>query len=105
MACTTAVYNWLLHNTLALNPDKSDAAMSETAQRAHSLQDQDLVSVSVAGTPITLTDHIKSLGVKFDTRLSFDKYVGDVCKECYYHIHGLHHVRAAMSVERANMVA
>ena len=105
MACTTAVYNWLLHNTLALNPDKSDAAMFGTAQRVQSLQDQNLVSVSVAGTPITLTDHIKSLGVTFDTRLSFDKYVGEVCKGCYYHIHGLRHVRAAMSVETANMVA
>ena len=56
-------------------------------------------------TPITLTDHIESLGVTFDTRLSFDKYVGEVCKGCYYHIHGLHHVRAAMSVDTANMVA
>ena len=95
MACTTAVYNWLLHNTLALNPDKSTFG---TAQKVQSLQDQNLVSVSVAGKPITLTDYIKSLGVTFDTRLSFDKYVGEVCKGCYYHIHGLRHVRAAMSV-------
>ena len=26
-ACTSAVYDWLLHNRLALNPDKSEAAM------------------------------------------------------------------------------
>ena len=73
--------------------------------RVQSLQEQNLVSISVAGTPITLTDHIKSLGVTFDTRLSFDKYVGEVCKGGYYHIHGLRHVRAAMSVKTANMVA
>ena len=31
-ACTTAVYDWLLHHSLSLNPDKSDVAILGTSQ-------------------------------------------------------------------------
>ena len=34
--CTAAVYEWLLHNSLALNPDKSEVAMFGTAHRVSS---------------------------------------------------------------------
>ena len=36
-ACTSAVYDWLLHNRLALNPDKLEAATYGTASRVQSL--------------------------------------------------------------------
>lgn len=91
-----AVYKCLLHNSLALNPGKSEAAMCSTIQY--------LVSVSVAGTRIALANHIKSLRICFDIRLSFDQYIREVCKECI--IHGLYiHVHAVMSVNMENMVS
>ena len=50
--CTDAVYEWLLHNSLALNPDKPEAAMFGTAQRVGKLKQS--VSVAVAGVQIAL---------------------------------------------------
>ena len=58
-ACTTAIYEWLLHNCLALNPDKSESVLLGTATRIEPLRD--VVSVNVAGTPITLWHSIKRL--------------------------------------------
>ena len=67
--CMTAVYDWLLHNSLTLSPDKSEAAMFGTMQKVQSLQN--LVSVSVARSQLTFVNHVKNLGITFDTRLSF----------------------------------
>ena len=72
-ACTAAVYEWLLHYCLALNPDKSDSAIFDTVARTKSLRI--VVSVNVAGTPITLSHCIKSLGVIVDKNLKFYAYI------------------------------
>ena len=101
--CTTAVYQWLLHNSLALNPEKSEAAIFGTWQRVKPLKD--LFTVNVAGAPINLSEDIKSLGVTFDTQLSFDNHVNNVCRGAHYHIRGLRNVRTAMSKETANTIA
>ena len=90
---TDTVYEWLLHSSLALNPDKSEVAMFSTAHRVSKLKQS--ASVAVSCVQIALTDHVKSLGVTFDLHLSFDKYV-NICRACYFHICGLRHVRSAM---------
>ena len=64
-----------------------------------------LLSPTVAGAPIAISKHIKSLGVTLDGKLSFDKHVDNVCRGCYFHIRALRHVRSAMSRDTANMVA
>ena len=87
-ACTAAVYDWLLHNRLALKPDKSEAAMYGTASRVQSLK---------GDTFITVAGHsIKKFGVTIDENLTFDEQVRIVCKASYYHIRSLRHIRAAI---------
>ena len=86
-SCTDAVYEWLLHKTLALNPDKSEVEMFGTTQRVGKLKQSALIAI--AGAQIVLTDYVKSLGVTFDSHLSFDKHVNNICYACYFHIHGL----------------
>ena len=102
-ACTTAIYEWLLHNCLALNPDKSESVLLGTATRIGPLRD--VVSVNVAGTPITLSHSIKSLGLVIDENLKFDSHVSAVCKSCFFHIRALRHLRPMMSTNTATMVA
>ena len=94
---------YILHNSLALNPDKSEVAMFSTAPRVSKLIQS--ASVTVAGVQIQFTDHVKSLGVTFDSHLSFDKHINNICRACYFHIRGLRHVRSAMSTDTAKTVA
>ena len=102
-ACTLAIYDWLLHNSLSLNPDKSEVAIFRTCGRVQSLHDD--ISVSIAGMQIIESDSIKILGVKLDNHVAFNKHIGNVCKACYFHIRALRHICASMSEETAQMLA
>ena len=48
--CTSSVYDWLLHNRLALNPHKSEATMYGTASHVQSFRDD--TPITVAGAPV-----------------------------------------------------
>ena len=52
---------------MALNPDRSEAMLLGTRQRAHSYSS--LATVNLAGSQIPLADHIKILGVTLPSRL------------------------------------
>ena len=62
-------------------------------------------SVAVVGVQITLSDHVKCLGVTFNSHLSFDKHINNICRACYFYIRGLRHIRSAMSTDTAKIVA
>ena len=64
-----------------------------------------LKTVSVAGAPIEMSAKIKSLGVVFDKKLTFDKHVAAVCHACYFHIRALCHMRSSLTEELAKTVA
>ena len=72
--------------------------MFGTAPRVGKLKQS--ASVAVAGVQSALTYHAKCrLGVTFDSHLSFYKSI------CSYHIRGLRHVRSAMSINIAKIIA
>ena len=87
--CTDAVYEWLLHNS-GSQPRQVKSGYVGIAQRVGKLKQ--CASVAVAGVQIALTDHVKSPSVTFDSHLSFDKHVNNICYACYFHIRGLWHV-------------
>jgi hypothetical protein len=101
--CLTALHVWCCQNSLSLNPDKSDSTLFGTRQRSNSFSD--VTTVSVAGSVVSLADHVKLLGVSLDNRLSMDKHVNEVSRACFYHLRALRHIRPAVTVEDANVIA
>ena len=93
--CIDSLHIWFCANGMALNPDKSEAILLGTRQRAHSYSN--LATVNVAGSQIPLTDHIKILGVTLDKNLSMNNHVNAVCKSIHYHIRALRHIRSSIS--------
>ena len=91
-AYTSAVYDWLFHNRLALNPERLEAAMFGTALCVQSLKGD--MSITVAGASVKLSHSIKNVGVVIDENLIFDEHVLKVCR---FHITGLWHIRAALA--------
>ena len=79
--CSAAVNDWMLHNGLALNPDKSEAIMFRTSGSLLHLRSK----VLVAGSAITISDKVKSLGVILDKCLTFDSQVKATRKAIHYH--------------------
>ena len=59
-------------------------------------------TISVAGTPVSLSSNIKILGVTLDNTLSFDNHVS---RSCYYHICALRHIRPSIGENIFKMIA
>ena len=101
--CLIALHAWCCHNSLSLNPDKSESAFFGTRQRSHAFSD--VTSVNVAGSVVPLADHVKILGVTLDKRLLMDKHVTEVSRTCFYHLRALRHIRPSITAEDANTIA
>ena len=101
--CIAAVHEWLLLNGLALNPAKSDFVQFSPARCRSRVSD--VAAVNVSSVAIHPSSTIKSLGVTLDCHLSFDQQVNNVCKNCYFHIRALRHVRDSLPDDIARMVA
>ena len=101
--CLSNLHTWFCLNGMALNPDKSEAILLGTTQRATYYSH--LTSVDLAACPVPLVSHVKILGVTLDNRLSFDRHVDAVCKSAYYHMRALRHFRSAITDDMAKSVA
>ena len=101
--CLTALHAWCCHNSLSLNPDKSDSVLFGTRQRSQSFSD--VTTVNVAGSVVPMADHVMLLGVTLDNRLLMEKHVNEVSRTCFYHLRALRHIRPAITVSDANMIA
>jgi len=101
--CIDSLHIWFCANDMALHPDKSEAILLGTRQRAHSYSS--LATVNVAVSQIPLAYRIKILGVTLDKNLSMRNHVNAVCKSVHYHIRSLRHIRSSVSEDMAKMVA
>jgi len=100
--CTSAISNWFMLNDLLLNPSKSEALFVGTRQQVKSVSSE---QVTVAGTAVQPASHVKLLGVTFDTNLTFNEHVADVCKSTFYHVKALKHIRNCIDFSTANTIA
>ena len=101
--CTKAVHDWFLYNGMLLNPDKSEVLLVGGREQIKKFAGGS--GVSVAGSDITFSVQLKSLGVTLDQSLSFDQHVRNVVKASNFHIRALRHIRPLLNREVANTVA
>jgi len=62
-------------------------------------------TVTVADFRLTVSSQLKSLGVIFDPRLTFDAHVSSVFKACNYRIWALRHIRRVLPQDVAKTLA
>jgi hypothetical protein len=101
--CTSAIHEWLLHNSLTLNPEKTEAIVCGTRPTVNSVRNS--VSINVAESIINPSSHVKTLGITIDSQLNFNEHVSNTCRSCYHHIRALRHLRSSLTRENANMIA
>ena len=54
---------------------------------------------------MTTCDFVKVLGVTIDSKLSFDKHIGNICSAAFFHLQGLKHIRKSLDKFTAKSVA
>jgi hypothetical protein len=100
--CLSCVKDWFVHNDLLLNPDKSQCLIVGTRNQV-SVSCAPLVQIS--GEPVQSSDSLKLLGVTFDTHLSFEKHITDICKASFFHIRALQHIRRYLDLQTTKIIA
>ena len=101
--CLSRVQLWMHDNILKLNPDKTEFILIGT-DHMHS-KFASLFPYEILGNEMLPADHVRNLGVTFDSDLSFNKHVSNVCKSCYYHLSDLRHIRRYISQSDATILA
>jgi hypothetical protein len=99
--CLNSVNNWFLTNGLLVNPGKSDSIFIGTTVQTRKV---DSSGVEMRGSKIPLSDKIKSLGVVFDQRLTFENHVKAVCRTCYFHIKSLRVLRPSLDTGTVEII-
>ena len=102
-ACTRDVKSWFAENNLLLNADKSEVMMIGTSSQLRLAETTG--TVTVADSCLTVSSQLKSLGVIFDPRLTFEAHVSSVCKACNYHLLALRHIRRVLPQDVAKTIA
>ena len=102
--CTTDLKNWLMFQGLMLNPNKTDAIVTGTKQQVHRTDTQ-TSSIKIADVDIEPSDSLKLLGVTYDSNLTFNAHINNLCKSVNFQLRSLKHIRKYLDQPTANIVA
>ncbi len=102
-ACLNAVQNWMYHNKLKLNPDKTEFLLIGTNQQCKKYTD--LFPIDLMGNLVCPDKSARNLDVNFDEEFSFKQHAVNLCKNCYYHIRDLSRIRKHLDLSVATGLA
>ena len=83
-------FRWFKENHMKANPDKCHLLVTTNA----------LTSVNINGFQITSSTKEKLLGIKFDSKLSFEKHVSSLCKKTSKKLHALTRISNYMNLSK-----
>ena len=88
--CITHVHTWLLQNNLLLNDKKTEFLICATPKQMSKLH---IESIKVVMSNISPSTSVRNLGIWFDSHLTFDKHIAEVCKNAFYYLFNIRHIR------------
>ena len=101
--CLTCIQNWMAGVKLKLNPEKTEFIIIGDKQARESLINK--FPTQLLGNSISPTYTVKSLGVTFDSGITFTNHITNMCHACYYHLKNLRRICKFLSVETAALLA
>ena len=98
--CVTALHQWFAENGLALNPDKSEAVLFSTSQRAKGLS-----VISTIDLQLLCPARSSSLALRWMGTVISMTRLRTCAERRFFHIRALRHIRPSLTEEMANVVA
>ena len=99
MACLQEIKTWMQLNKLKLNPDKTEALLTQTRNNFFTFTVEDIQLDQTNDEKITPSPVVKSLGVLFDEYLTFEKQVDMIVKTCNIHLRNLRVIGSKLSYD------
>lgn len=90
-SCTSAPSDWFSFNGLQLNPSKSEILLVGSREKRRLAELSFSSNLTIACSTVPLSSTTKILGLVFDSSLSFDSHISEVCRSANYHLSALAH--------------
>ena len=90
--CIFDICDWMWHNALKLNEDKTEFVIFSTKNNL-----KDNQCLVVGKDKIEVSDYVKILGVTFDNRMSLQKHITNSCRSVNMHIRKINSIRRYLS--------
>ena len=88
--CIVDIRAWMRTHMLKLNDDKTELIIIHPKSAE---QDRLPDSVVIGNSSIKPSKEARNLGVIFDSTMSTEKHVNNICRSAYYHLHSIGRVR------------
>ena len=94
--CVSDIKDWMCHNKLKLNDDKTDMLVitSPRLQSRVPISSMTIGEIEVPASPIA-----RNLGTTFDCVMNMEKHINNICSSCYYHLRNLSAIRGSLTQE------
>ena len=97
--CIKEINEWMNANYLKLNGDKTELIFLQS--KWHPIVTQELCSVTVGNNIVLPVESVRNLGVIFDSHLSMDAHVRNVCKRAFFEIRNISRIRKFLTSHAA----
>ena len=96
--CIADISSWMTSNFLKLNSEKTEMLLiSSRFNKA----DTSSCSLNIAGTTIKTSSVVRNIGAVFDSCLSLESHVNQVCRSSYLHLRNLGAIRKYLTPSTA----
>ena len=86
--CIREASDWMKQNSLKINEDKTEFIIFSNKPKTKHFH-----SLSVGHNCITLSNCIKILGVKLDSKMALTKHISETCRSAYMHMRKIRSIR------------
>ena len=99
--CVTDIRNWMRHNMLKLNDDKTELIVFASRYNQHLYSD---VSMMIGNTTVVCEPQVKNLGVIFDQVMSMRQHVNFTSRTARFHFRNISRIRRYIPEESCKLV-
>jgi hypothetical protein len=97
-SCVTDIKQWMQLNLLMLNDSKTEVILLGSRQQLSKIGN---LEVEIGSTKIKSCDNVRNLGVVFDSNVTMENQVNNICKASFYYIRLLGKLRKFLSKDAA----
>uniref|UniRef100_A0A8C1LVW7 Reverse transcriptase domain-containing protein n=2 Tax=Cyprinus carpio TaxID=7962 RepID=A0A8C1LVW7_CYPCA len=93
--CLSELKDWFSSNFLQLNSSKTEILLVGSK---NTISKSNISSLEINNCSVPLSNQVKSLGVIFDTTLSFESHINSVTRSAFFHIRNISRLRPVLSL-------